>query len=285
MLQAPGWGHLSTLTKPFSLYGSFVGLQSKTSLTPLGDVADQDIPRGRGPVMAAADNGPQPAGAAGQQRSKPFALWGPAGGAGDLQRRPAACVLEECAPPPLLLAAACVAGLLPLCYGCPFSAGCCCASAAFCLRHAVGAHNDEHACAVDFIGNEHAPGLTPAAFRAALSRVHLERLPEHGAGSRVLTVRGVGFEARGPRRLGGSTHRPCAAPEAKSRACVRVLHGLQWCLGQRWLPAARSVCAYIQISKCQVGSRAPTANACFPACSRHVGVPAASVGSSEPLGR
>ena len=176
----------------------FIGLQSRTSLTPLGDVADQDIPRGRGPVMAAANGGPQPAGAAGQQRSKTFALWGPAGGAGDLQRRPAARVLEGCAPPPMLLATARAAGLLPLCCDYPYTAGCCCASAAFCLQHPVEAHDDECACAVDYIGNEHAPGLTPAALRAALSRVHLDRLPEHGAGSRVLTVRGVGFEASGP---------------------------------------------------------------------------------------
>lgn len=119
MLQAPCWGHLSALAKAFSLSGFFSGLQTEVSLTPLSDAADQDIPRGCGPVMAAVDGGPQLAGAARQKRSKPLALWGPAGGAGDLQRRPAARVLEECAPPPMLLTAARAAGLLPLCYGYP----------------------------------------------------------------------------------------------------------------------------------------------------------------------
>ncbi|KAK9819083.1 hypothetical protein WJX81_007711 [Elliptochloris bilobata] len=65
---------------------------------------------------------------------------------------------------------------------------------------------------IDYIGNEHAPGLTPAALRGALSRVHLDRLPEHGSDTRVLTVRGVGFEVSakwlerllGTKRCGGA---------------------------------------------------------------------------------
>jgi len=62
--------------------------------------------------------------------------------------------------------------------------------------------------AVDYISNEGAPGLTPAALSAALARVHLGGLPERGADGRVLTLRGVGFEAR----------RPLPAPRPGDRA-------------------------------------------------------------------
>ena len=150
-----------------------------------------------------------------------------------------------------------------------------------CLRHAGNTRNDEHACAVDYIGNECAPGLTPAALRAALSRVHLNRLPELGASSRVLTVRGVGFEARGPWRPVCLTRRPCEAAGGRSRACVGVLRALRWSPGRHGPAAAQGVHAHFQNSKCQVGSGAPSAKARFPACHHHGGVQAGSGGSDD----